>query len=489
EPHRRSPRPRRRPHRPVRRGVLAAGGGRAHARRGRPGYREDARRGGRRQPGRRHGRARRRLRGAGRVRRDGAAGARGGAAPGLRADDATHRRPRPGHDAGDGQAARRVQGRGHLRRGVLPLVRRGGRARRRRLRHGPRRHQPLPGHAPAGRGVPAHHAVELPHGHGHPQDRPGRRRRLRHGDQAGRADPAVDARPRRDPRRGGPARRRAQRRHHQRRRRGDGAAHPRRPRPQAVVHRLHRGREAAAGAGLGEGAAHVDGAGRQRAVPGVRRRRPRRGRRGGDGGEDAQHGRGLHRGQPVPGAARGGRGVRPPPRRADGRAVGGPRHLRRRAGRTARRREGPRQGRGAGARRRRPGRAGGGRRRPDRRAGLLLPAHGAHRRPARRAAHPRGDLRPDRGDHRLRHRGRGGGRGQRHRVRAGQLPVHGEPDPLAADGRAAGGRHDRAQHRARVQPGRPVRRDQAVRAGPRGRQRRDRGVPRDQVRRHRLRGL
>ena len=56
--------------------------------------------------------------------------------------------------------------------------------------------------------------VELPDGHGHPQDRSRRRRRLHHGPQARAADPAVDARPRRDPRRGGPARRRAQRRHH-----------------------------------------------------------------------------------------------------------------------------------------------------------------------------------------------------------------------------------------------------------------------------------
>ena len=60
--------------------------------------------------------------------------------------------------------------------------------------------------------VPAGHPVELPDGHGHPQDRPGGRRRLHDGDQARAADPAVDARPRRDPRRGGPARRGAQRR-------------------------------------------------------------------------------------------------------------------------------------------------------------------------------------------------------------------------------------------------------------------------------------
>ena len=41
--------------------------------------------------------------------------------------------------------------------------------------------------------------VELPAGHGHPQDRAGRRRRLHHGGQAREADPAVDARAGRDP--------------------------------------------------------------------------------------------------------------------------------------------------------------------------------------------------------------------------------------------------------------------------------------------------
>ena len=49
-----------------------------------------------------------------------------------------------------------------------------------------------------------------------------------------------------------------------------------------------------------EPAAAVDGAGRQRAVPRVRRRRPRRRRPGRDDRQDAQHRRGLHRGQPLP---------------------------------------------------------------------------------------------------------------------------------------------------------------------------------------------
>ena len=42
--------------------------------------------------------------------------------------------------------------------------------------------------------VRVHHAVELPAGDGHAQDRPGDRRRLHDGRQAGQADAAVDAR-------------------------------------------------------------------------------------------------------------------------------------------------------------------------------------------------------------------------------------------------------------------------------------------------------
>ena len=53
---------------------------------------------------------------------------------------------------------------------------------------------PADHHAPAGRPVLLHHAVELPDGDGHAQDRPGDRRRLHDGGQAGQADAAVDAR-------------------------------------------------------------------------------------------------------------------------------------------------------------------------------------------------------------------------------------------------------------------------------------------------------
>ncbi len=65
----------------------------------------------------------------------------------------------------------------------------------------------------AGRPLPVHHALELPAGHGHPQDRAGDRRGLHDGRQAGDADPAVDVRARADPDRGRAARRRAQRDH------------------------------------------------------------------------------------------------------------------------------------------------------------------------------------------------------------------------------------------------------------------------------------
>ena len=94
----------------------------------------------------------------------------------------------------------------------------------------------------AGGSEPADHAVELPDGDGHPQDRARDRRRMHVRHQAGRADAAVDARARRHPHRGRAAGRRRQRRHHVRPGERDRAADPRRQRPQAVVHRFDRGR-------------------------------------------------------------------------------------------------------------------------------------------------------------------------------------------------------------------------------------------------------
>ena len=152
------------------------------------------------------GRARRRVRRAGRVGRAPAARARRDPAPRVRGDHRARRRARAGHDARDGQAARGVEGRDRLRVGVLPLVRRGGGADRGPLRDRAERRRAADHDAPARRPLLRDHAVELPDGDGHAQDRPGDRRRLHDGDQAGAADAAVDARAGRDPRGGRAAR-------------------------------------------------------------------------------------------------------------------------------------------------------------------------------------------------------------------------------------------------------------------------------------------
>ena len=184
--------PGRRPDRGAgRRGV--AGGGRGRTLRGlRPGHRGAARRGRRRAAGGRAGRARRRGRRPAGLGRHATPGARGDPAPGLRSADRPRRRARAAHHAGDGQERRRVQGRGGLRRGVLPVVLRGG---------GPGRGPVLPRtchtraaahHEAAGGPVPADHALELPAGHGDPQDRAGCRGGLHDGRQAGAAHAADD---------------------------------------------------------------------------------------------------------------------------------------------------------------------------------------------------------------------------------------------------------------------------------------------------------
>ncbi len=102
-----------------------------------------------------------------------------------------------------------------VRGGVLPLVRRGGRADRRRLRRGTERRRPGPRHQTTRGSVTAHHPVELPDGDGNPQDRSGRGRGLHHGRQARRTDTAVHVGVGADPRGRGPAGGRAQRGHHQ----------------------------------------------------------------------------------------------------------------------------------------------------------------------------------------------------------------------------------------------------------------------------------
>ena len=236
------------------------------------------------------------------------------------------RRAGAADDARDGQVAGRVARGDLLRRRVLPLVLRGGRAHTRPLHGQHDRQGPDPHDAPAGRAVRVRHAVELPDGDGHAQDRPGDRRRLHDGRQAGAADAAVDARARADPRGGRPARRRAQRDHRQALGRGDRTAAEGPAHAQAVVHRLDRGRAQADRTVGRADPARLDGARRQRAVPRVRGRRPRRRRRGRDAREDAQRRRGVHGRQPLPRARVARRGVRRAAGRADGRAEGRPRH-------------------------------------------------------------------------------------------------------------------------------------------------------------------
>ena len=160
--------------------------------------------------------------------------------------------------------------------------------------------QPGAGDAPAGRSQLLHHPVELPDRDGHAQDRPRDRRRLHDGHQAGAADAAVHARPRPDPGGVRASGRRPQRDHQlvvERRRRAD---HRRPAAAQAELHRLDRGGPQADRPGGRQRAQRLDGAGRQRPLPDLRRRRPGRRGRGGDDRQDAQHRRGLHVGQPLP---------------------------------------------------------------------------------------------------------------------------------------------------------------------------------------------
>ncbi len=93
-----------------------------------------------------------------------------------------------------------------------------------------------------------------------------------------------------------------------------------------------------------------------------------------------------------------------------------------------------------------------------------------------------GDLRPRRAGRELRRRGgRGGGR-QRHRVRARRLRLHQRHQAGLPRGRGARDRHGRPQPGPRLEPGRAVRRRQAVGLRPRGRRRGHPRVPRGQVR-------
>ena len=118
-----------------------------------------------------------------------------------------------------------------------------------------------------------------------------------------------------------------------------GAAHQGPAAAQAVLHRVDRGRPRAhRESGAEQVLKRVDGARRQRPVHRVRGRRPRRRRRRRDAREDAQHRRGLHRGQPLPRRRVGRRRVRPQARRPHGRDEDRARHRGRRRGRPADRR-------------------------------------------------------------------------------------------------------------------------------------------------------
>jgi acyl-CoA reductase-like NAD-dependent aldehyde dehydrogenase len=68
--------------------------------------------------------------------------------------------------------------------------------------------------------------------------------------------------------------------------------------PQADLHRLDGGRQAADGAGEHHHEAGVDGAGRSRTLHRLRRRRPGAGGHRGGNGQGAQHGPGVHLPQP-----------------------------------------------------------------------------------------------------------------------------------------------------------------------------------------------
>ena len=220
------------------------------------------------------------------------------------------RRAGAADDARDGQGAARVEGRDRLLRGVFPLVLGGGGADPRPLHGEHHRQRPHPHHAPAGGPVRARDAMELPHGDGGAQDSAGDRRRVHDGGQAGPADPALDARPGGHPR-SRPGCRRACSTWSPASQAGApsnrSCATPARARcPSPDRRRSAEGSWNSARAA----ATGLDGARRQRALPGLRGRRSRGGRRGRDGGEDAQCGRGVHGGQPLPRRRGDRRGVR-----------------------------------------------------------------------------------------------------------------------------------------------------------------------------------
>ena len=207
------------------------------------------------------------------------------------------------------------------------------------------------GAAQAGRHRRAGDAVEFPRRDGDAQDRPGARRRLPGRAQARVRHAAHHAGADADPGGGGRAGGRRQR--HSVALVGQGGERDaaRSARARRLVHRLDRGRPQAAARSRRQRRQAGDGARRQRALHRVRGRRHRCRDRRRDDRQDAQHGRGLHGGEPLLRAREGARRVRQEAHRQDGGAEDGQRPRRRRGARSAGQRRRPRQGDRAGRRR------------------------------------------------------------------------------------------------------------------------------------------
>ena len=246
-------------------------------------------------------------------------------APLVRPDDGQPGRPRDVDDGRAGQAARRIERRDRLRRGVHRMVRRGGQARLRRHDPGARPDKRIvvlkepigvvaaitPWNFPAamitrkaGPAMAAGCTVVLKPASATPFSA------LALGELAERAGVPRGVFTCITGGAGGD------------RRRAD--VEP--ARAQTVVHRVDRDRQAADGAVRGHDQEDVARAGRQRAVHRVRRRRSRPARRRGDGLEVPQHRPDLRLRQPPPGAGRRLRRVRAAARRRRRRDAGRRRH-------------------------------------------------------------------------------------------------------------------------------------------------------------------
>ncbi len=276
-------------------------------------------------------------------------------APLVRPDGRARGRPRDHPDGRAGQAGRRGQGRDPVRRSVHRVVRRGGQAGLRRDDPDQRRRAPHARAEAADRRLRRDHALELPDGDDPAQGRPCPRRGLHDGAEARERDAALGARARRARRsRRAPGRclQRASRQGVDGRRR----ARHEPDHPQAHLHRVDRGRQAADGQVRRDDQEGVARARRQRAADRVRRCRSRARRGGRDRVEVPEHRADVRVRQPAAGAGRDPRRVR---RAVLGGGCGAADGERVRAGdgaRAADRRGGRGEGRGA-----RCGRAGSGR--------------------------------------------------------------------------------------------------------------------------------